>query len=185
MALAAMMAGCGTSTPSKPTTVATNSPGVDRLRVGDRVKIELSGIPDPPPPKELEIKEDGTLTFDSIGPKPAAGKSPGELEKDITADYLKGYFTHITVTITPVARFLYVMGQVNGPTGRILWTGSMTVLGAVAAAGDFTPFADKKHVKLIRVDGTIKNVNCVDALKHPEKDLPVYPGDRIQVGRRF
>jgi hypothetical protein len=58
-------------------------------------------------------------------------------------------------------------------------------LGAIGAAGDFTPFADKRHVKVIHLDGTIKTVNCNKAITHPELDIPIYPGDKIQVGRRF
>jgi protein involved in polysaccharide export with SLBB domain len=72
----------------------------------------------------------------------------------------------------------------TGNTGRILYTPGITVLGAISAAGDFNPFADKRHVQITRVDGTIKIVNCLKAIKHPELDLRVFPGDKINVPRR-
>ena len=63
------------------------------------------------------------------------------------------------VTVTaPVIRYFYVSGEVNPGSsgGRIPYTGQITVSRAIAAAGDFNPFADRKHVRLYRVDGTMK-----------------------------
>ncbi len=56
---------------------------------------------------------------------------------------------------------------------------------AIQTAGGFDPFANKKKVRLTRVDGKVIFVNCVEVLDHPEKDPPVYPGDKIDVPRRF
>jgi len=28
-------------------------------------------------------------------------------------------------------------------------------------------------------------VDCKKLLKHPERDVPIYPGDKIQVNKRF
>jgi protein involved in polysaccharide export with SLBB domain len=183
--LAAMLAGCFTdSQPNKPP--PPHDPTQDPLRIGDRIKVELTGIPDSIPALEQDIKEDGSINLPYVGRVIAAGKSPSKFEQELTAKYLSGYFTHISVTVTPVARFFYVGGQVNNTSGgRIIYTGPITVMGAIQAAGDFTPFSDRKHVQVTRVDGTIVKVNCIEAIKHPEKDIPIYPGDRIWVGRRF
>jgi hypothetical protein len=103
-----------------------------------------------------------------------------------TTNYVPRFYPHINVYVTPPTRLFYVGGQVNTNTGgRILYTGPITLTGAIEAAGDFTPYADKRHVQITRVDGTITIANAVEALSHPEKDLPIYPGDRIWVGRRF
>jgi protein involved in polysaccharide export with SLBB domain len=183
--LAAMLAGCFTdSPPPKPT--PPHDPTQDPLRNGDRIKVELSGIPDNMPAQEQDIKEDGSINLPYVGRLIAADKSPSKLEQEITTNYVPRYFTHITVTVTPMARFFFVGGQVNNnASGRILYTGPITVMGAIQAAGDFTPFAKKSHVQITRSNGTIEYVNCVKALKHPEQDLPVYPGERIFVDRRF
>jgi len=155
------------------------------LRIGDRVRVELSGIPDHMDPLDRDVKDDGKISLPYIGDIPAAGKSPSQLEKDITDAYVGHYFVRITVTVTPTARYYYVMGQVNNNgTGRIPYAGPITVLDAIAGAGGFTPFADKRHVQITRVNGDIQIVNCVKALKHPEQDLQVYPGDRITVKLR-
>jgi protein involved in polysaccharide export with SLBB domain len=151
------------------------------------VTVELTGIPDPMQPFLRDIKEDGTINLPFIGNILAAGRTPSQLEKDIKAAYEPKWFLHVNITVTPVARFFYVMGQVTGSagSGRITYAGPITVLGAISAAGDFTPFADKKHVQITRGDGKIQIVNCVKALKYPELDLPVYPGDKIMVPRRL
>jgi polysaccharide export outer membrane protein len=183
--LAAMLAGCLTDSQS-PKPPPPHDPTQDPLRVGDKIKVELSGIPDTIPPSERDIEEDGSVNLPYVGRIIVAGKSPSKLEQEITTNYVPRFFTHITITVTPIARFFYVMGQVNNNAGgRILYTGPITVLGAIAAAGDFTPFAKKKDVQITRANGNIEHVNCVKAIKHPELDVPIYPGDRIQVGRRF
>jgi protein involved in polysaccharide export with SLBB domain len=157
----------------------------DPFQIGDRIKVELTGTPDMFQPQEQDIHPDGSIQLPFINRVMAAGVSPSKLEEDIHALYVPRYFTHITVTITPMARFFFVGGQVNNNAGgRILYTGPITVMGAIQAAGDFTPFANKRHVQITRADGTIEHVNCNDAINHPKRDLPVYPNDRILVPRR-
>jgi protein involved in polysaccharide export with SLBB domain len=192
LALVVVLAACGTTPPADAQAKKPSPEEVEKmlrtypLRVGDKVKVELTGIPDKMDPYERDIKEDGTINLPYINDIPAATKSPSQLEMDITAAYTKGFFTHINVTVTPMARFFFVMGMVNstGGSGRILYTPGITILGAISAAGDFNPFADKRHVQVTRVDGTIRIVNCIKAIKHPDLDLPVYPGDKINVPRR-
>ena len=188
LALAALLPGCGTHAPRKTpgsTPLATNADIQSPLRIGDKIKVELTGIPDPIQPIEQDIKDDGSITLPYIGRVVAAGKTPVELEKEIYSLYVPTWYKHVSVTVTPVARYFFVGGQVNNmTTGRILYTGPITVMGAIQAAGDFTPFADKRHVQVTRVDGTIEHVNCVKAIKNPKLDLDVYPGDRIWVPLR-
>jgi protein involved in polysaccharide export with SLBB domain len=190
LALAVMLTACGTP-PPKPQAKPASPEEVERmlrtypLRIGDKVRVDLSGIPDKTDPYDRDVKEDGTINLPYIGDIAAVGKSPSQLEKDITDAYEPKWFPHINVTVSPEARFFYVMGQVQNNTGgRFPYAGPMNVLDAIAAAGGFDPFADKKHVQITRVSGTNQVINCVKALKHPELDLPVYPGDRITVGRR-
>jgi protein involved in polysaccharide export with SLBB domain len=68
---------------------------------------------------------------------------------------------------------------------RQTYISRITVLKAIASAGGFTDFANKKKVKLTRVDGRIQTVNCVKALDKPSLDPEVYPGDKIHVPRKL
>jgi polysaccharide export outer membrane protein len=193
LAPVAILAGCslfGDSNPSAPKSPppgGTNDFRQDYLRIGDRIKVEFSGTVDVIDSREEDIHDDGSINLPHIGSVLAAGKSPSKLEKEIEAKYSPAYYPHITVTVTPVARYFFVGGQIQGGgTGRILYTGPITVLGAIQAAGDFNPFANRRKVQVTRSDGkTIIYVNCVKAIKHPDLDIPIYPGDRIFVQRRF
>jgi protein involved in polysaccharide export with SLBB domain len=188
-----LLAGCSIFGPSGDSRVAdsaggTNSLRVDPLRVGDSIKVDFSGTPSSiTSVGPTDIKGDGTVRFEYIGDVQAAGLTPGELEKAIQAKYVPEYYTHLNVTVTPTARYFYVEGEVNGGGGgRIMYSGPITVTGAIAAAGGFTPFGDRKRVKLIRVNASKAiTVNCNKAIEDSKLDLPVYPGDKIVVNRRL
>jgi len=158
----------------------------DVFAVGNIVTITFSGITDPPSPHEETIKEDGTITPPLIGPVKAAGKSAGELQKEIRDRYVPKYYnSNLNVTVKSQERVFYVGGQVKSP-GRVVYIGEITVTKAIQACGDFTDFANKKKVMLYRKGGGKPiRVNCVDALKDPSKDLPVYAGDKIHVPQRL
>lgn len=190
LALAAVLAGCGTKAPPKTAgspPPATNADIESPLRVGDKIRVELTGIPDPSyVPMDLDIKDDGSIPLPYLGRVMAAGKTVIELEKEILSLYVPTFYKHASVTVTPVARFFYVGGCVNnnGSGGRVVYAGPITITSAIVAAGDFTAFADKRHVQITRVDNTRIIVNCVKAIKNPKLDVPVYPGDRITVPLR-
>jgi polysaccharide export outer membrane protein len=189
----ALLAGCGSEGPAADShKTAMQSSGAndlrfDPLRVGDSIRVDFSGTPTPIPSIQTEIKGDGTIRLDLVGDVVADGKTPGELERRIQADYVPVYYTHLNVTVTPTARFFYVQGEINGSGGgRIMYSGPITVTRAIAAAGDFSPFGDRRRVKLFRVGATSAiTINCVKALEDPRLDLPVYPGDKIVVKRRL
>ena len=69
--------------------------------------------------------------------------------------------------------------------GRFPWLGELTVTQAIQSAGDFTDFARKTRVLLVRADGSTTVVDCRRAIQQPELDPKVMPGDRIHVPRRF
>jgi len=189
LALAGVLAGCGTNSPTPPNQPPPAGTGAltDPLRISDRVKIDITGTPETIEPSEQEIKGDGTVHIQMIGRVQAAGKTPVQLENDIQNALVPSFYTHANVTVTPSGRFFYVGGEVNsgGSGGRLIYSGPITVTRAIDAAGGFSPVANKRRVRLTRVDGTFKIVNCRKAITHPEEDPPVYPGDRIYVPRRF
>jgi len=159
-------------------------PEVARFHVGDTVIVTLSGLPEAIDPHNEPIKEDGTITMPDIGHVQAAGKTAGELQNEIYSLYVPKYYRHLTVTVNTGDRVYYVTGEVKAP-GRQLYTGQMTVNKAITTAGDFTDFANHSKVWLIRANGQRIKVNCDKALRDPSLDLPVYPGDQVQVPRRI
>ena len=165
----------------------TNTPSgqVARLHVGDTVTIGFTGLPENPEPQEKPIKEDGTITLDQVGRVKAAGKTPGELEDAIHDLYVPRLYTHLNVTVkTSNDRVYYVRGEVKAP-GRMIYAGTITVSKAITSAGDFTDFASRGNVMLIRANGDRFKLNINKILDGDQPDPPVYPGDQIVVERRI
>jgi polysaccharide export outer membrane protein len=169
-----------------PGTTNASGPELEVLGVGSSITIALLDTPTPIPTFEGKIKEDGTITLTLNKTFTAAGKTPGDLEKEIRASYVPQYFKYMTVAVRQEATTLwyYVDGEVKAPN-RQLYNTRITVLKALASAGGFTDFANKKKVRLTRVDGRTQFVNCAKARDNPSLDPEVYPGDKIYVPRRF
>ena len=155
------------------------------MRIGDTVTVKFSEI-DPAPADHVErIKEDGTVTLPLIGAVIAAGKTTGQLQKEIHDRYVPKFYTAITIVVIAQDQYVYVGGEVKQP-GRILIIGSdMTLLRAIQTAGDFTDFAKKSKVQLTHAGGRVETVNIYKVIRDPSLDPPVYPGDRIYVPRRI
>jgi protein involved in polysaccharide export with SLBB domain len=173
--------------PAKPPPpVDTNTIPLIPLQSGDQIQVDLTGTPTPIPPSVSILSGLGTISLPLLETNVTAiGKSPHELEQIIHDLYVPKVFTHISVTVTPGLRYYYVSGAINqtGP-GKQPYTGKVTVLGAIGAAGGFNDFAARKRVQLTRQDGTILIEDCKKALKDPKLDLEVLPGDKIFVDKQ-
>lgn len=146
--------------------------------------VDLTGTPETIPQLSFTLSGAGSINLPRLPTNIIAiGKSPHELETLISDLYVKmNVFKQIAVTVTPGQRYYYVSGQINNISQtKQLYTGRVTVLGAISAAGGFNEFAARKRVQLTRQDGTIFMVNCNKALKDPKLDLEVFPGDKIFV----
>jgi polysaccharide export outer membrane protein len=175
-----------TSPAAMPALTNTASFEPEKFRVGDSLTVTFVDTPTVIPPFEEKIKEDGTITLTLNQVFKAEGKTRGELEKEIRARYVPDYYKQMTVMIKPEVstRWYYVDGEVKTPS-RQIYNIRITVLKAIASAGGFTDFANKKKVKLTRLDGRTQVVNCPKALENPALDPEVYPGDKIYVPRRL
>ena len=169
----------------------TLPPDAARLQAGETVNISTSTGSDlvtgpiPTTPQSYLIADDGTISLPLIGTVQAAGKTPGELQRIITKLYVPAYFVRLAVTVTAQTRVYYVGGEVMHP-GPEAYLGQTTVTKAIQAAGDFTQFASHK-VWLTRAppDGTRIHVDVNKALRDPSSDPSVFPGDQIEVPRRY
>lgn len=157
----------------------------DILHKGDLVTVTFSGPTSeaPIPQHEEYIKDDGTITPPSIGSVMAAGKTSGDLQKELQEKYNKLY-RNLTVTVKSGARFYYVTGEVMQP-GPKNYLGETDVIKAITAASGFTEYAKKSRIKLIHPNGKTEIVNYEKAIENPEKNLPVFPGDQVIVPRRW
>ena len=71
----------------------------------------------------------------------------------------------------------YILGEVNR-AGEYPFSSGLTVLNAIAAAGDFTYRADKTKIMITGSDGIEREIVLTTA-------TPVNPGDRIRIKERF
>jgi protein involved in polysaccharide export with SLBB domain len=189
--LFSLVAGCQTTSQPvfNPPDVSDSSRSkdsvVDKLRVGDTVRVVFSNLSatQAPTPQEEQIKDDGTVTLPLVGAIIAAGKTTGELQTELQKAYAK-YYVSMNVTVLAPERFYSIGGEVKTPN-RYVYVGGTTVIKAIQAAGDFSDFAKRTKVVLTRADGKKITVNCDKALRDPRLDPPVYPGDSIHVPRRF
>ena len=181
-----LLSGCQTNEPAFPQAVGAPLPELAPvgLRAGELLTITFSDLVNPVPPFEGRIREDGTIALLLNQTFTAVGKTIVELEKEIRDRYVPKLFVNLTATVRVHDRFFYVGGEVRLPS-RQEYRSDITVLGAVAAAGGFTDFANRKRVQIIRGDNRKLKVNCEMARERPELDLPIYPNDRVIVPRRF
>ena len=69
--------------------------------------------------------------------------------------------------------------------GRLIYAGPITVSKAITSAGDFTEYANRSKVWLVRSNGDRFKLNVNDILDGDQPDPPVYPGDQIEVTKRL
>ncbi len=86
------------------------------------------------------------------------------------------------------SQFFFVTGEVTRP-GKYQLSEDMTVMEAIAVAGDFGKFANRKNVEIHRkkADGTtdVIEINLPDIRKNKAENIRLEPGDLIVINRRF
>lgn len=123
-------------------------------QIGPEDILEISVWKEDGLKKEVLVRPDGGLSFPLIGEVQAAGKTAGQLKKEI-AQRLEKFIPDPVVSIAllkVVGNKIYVIGKVNKPgefpTGRYV-----DVLQALSMAGGLTPFASENGIKVMRKEG--------------------------------
>lgn len=155
------------------------------LRPSDTIQLKIGGVP-PNDMKavtgEYTIDGQGYVNMPNLGRIKIAGLSISAAQTAIEAGYRShDIYTRPTITIAMGTqhRWINVDGEVKNPQ-RIAYKPELTVLASINAAGGFSPSADEHKVRLLRAD----EVMVIDIKKvqaDPSLDIPVEPGDRIQV----
>ncbi|MGJ4940752.1 polysaccharide biosynthesis/export family protein [Bradyrhizobium sp. HKCCYLS1011] len=182
LAAALGLAGCYTDygpveLETRPVSLA-NSAAPTRLHPGDKVRVTVYG--EEGLTGEYEVNPAGSISMPLIGQIRAAGRSQGELERDIAGRYRGGGFLqdpHVTVAITQFKPF-YILGEATNP-GEYPFRSGLTVHSAVAMAGGFT-YRASRSVVLIRHTG--EEIWKEYPLSEP---VPIVPGDLIRIPERY
>lgn len=148
-----------------------------RLDSGDHLKIQVYGEPELS--VETRLSDAGTVIYPFLGELELAGKTIGQVERQIT-DGLKGDYLvdpRVTVMIVEYRQF-YVRGEVKSP-GGFPYRPGLTVEKAITVAGGFTERASRKKIFVT------SDMGGKDSLVKVDYDTPVRPGDVILVEESF
>lgn len=176
--------GCASAPSSSSIPAALEpSPVVEsRLRPGDQVQIRVeTSTTQPPQVFDLLLDDRGELNLPLIDRIKADGLTTDELARQVRNAYVPRYYTRCNVNVLVASRFFYVDGEVRSP-GRHPWTKDVTLLKAINIAGGFNDFAKRAQVQLTRGKEK-RSYDANDLRQHPEKDVPIQPGDSIFVPR--
>ncbi len=177
------LTGCGSARPHDAFVMDSPKHLADlaRLRVGQTVVVAFSGAPTAIDTHTEVIKEDGTITLPLIGKIYAVGKTIGELQTEIYADYVPKYYVRLTVTVSSGDMVYYVAGEVRSP-GVETYRSDITLTKAIQAAGGLSEYASSKKIWITHAGKRVK-VDYLGALQDPSKDVPIFPEDQILVGK--
>jgi len=108
--------------------------------------------------EQVPVRPDGKISTPLAGEVQAAGLTSKQLE-DVLANALTAYVTapHVSVIVLKMnSRHVSVEGQVQRP-GLVALESDMRVVDAITTAGGFTPFANKRRIKVLRrmPDGSV------------------------------
>ena len=148
-----------------------------RLGTGDEIKVTVFGEADLSGPKIVDGQ--GAVTLDLIGPVEVRGLTLNEVSRRIEAKLKDGWLRDPKVTAEMTkGRPYYILGEVNR-AGEYPFTSGLTIMNAIAAAGDFTYRADKKKIMVTSADTGVEREVKLTPI------TPVQPGDRIRILERY
>jgi polysaccharide export outer membrane protein len=167
-------------------TSAADASDIAHYIIGPEDTLQITVWKEPTLSGTVPVRPDGRISLVLIGDLPAAGMTPMQLSADIT-QRLKKYIQEPSVSVIVLAvnsQRIFLIGEV-GHVGAIPMTAGMTPLQAIAAGGGLTPFANSKHIYILRGTGAAQKKIPFDykkALKGESKqDVSLEPGDTIVV----
>ena len=184
-------AGGNTATPNSGAQAdmgASAKPHDEKYIVGNDDVLAISVWKEPDLTKAVPVRSDGKISLPLVGEIQATGKTPLQLERDIT-EKLKNFITtpEVNVIVQQVnSRKFNVMGEISKP-GSYPLTASTTIMDAIAIAGGFRDFAKKTGVYILRKgpDGrqTRLNFNYKSFIKgkNSDQNIRIEPNDTIIV----
>jgi protein involved in polysaccharide export with SLBB domain len=157
------------------------------LRPSDTIQLKIAGVPANDAKAvtgEYVIDGQGYISLPNLGRIKIAGLTLSAAQTVVETGYRSHeIYTRPTITITmgTAHRWVSVGGAVK-TSQKIAYKPDLTVLTSIDSAGGFSSSADQEKVRLVRAD----EVMIIDTKKiraNPSLDIPLEPGDRIEVPR--
>lgn len=175
-------------TPAPDTQTAVAAPQAGTVDpdyvIGPGDGLEVNVFNEPKFSGALPVRPDGMVTVTLVGDILAAGYTPKQLGQEITSR-LKKLITDPNVTVTVLSinsKRIYLVGEI-AKTGPLPMTPGMNPLQAIATAGGPGPYANLKHIYILRtVAGKQQKIpfNYKKALKEGDmQGVTLLNGDTI------
>lgn len=177
-----------------PTSITTGDarpeikPNDEHFLIGNSDFLSVNVWREPEISRSFPVRSDGKISLPLVGEVQAAGRTPLQLEIEITGK-LRSYITdpQVTVIVQQInSEKFNILGQVGRP-GTYPLNARTTVLDAIAGAGGFRDFAKRKGIYILREDAQGKqarlpfNYKSVIEGKHFEQNVEIRPNDTIVV----
>ena len=147
-----------------------------RYTLGPQDQLKITVFDEPDLSNIYRIDSDGFITFPMINKVAASGITPTELQDRIRGMLASGFIRNPQVRVEVEgykSQSIIVSGEVRTP-GKIMMTGAMTLVEALAAAGSPTSAASNE-ISVSRqkraANGTVPDENDVDIIRVNLKDL--------------
>jgi polysaccharide export outer membrane protein len=166
------------SGPAKSNPAGATAGGQSDYVIGPEDILVINVWKEPEISRSVPVRSDGAISLPLVGEVQAGGKTPLQLEKEITKK-LQAYISEPEVAVIVQemrSKRFNVLGQVVKP-GSYLLTNTTTVLDAIALSGGFRDFAKQKSIYVLRKnpDGTETRLpfNYKDVVKGKNVDQNV------------
>jgi polysaccharide export outer membrane protein len=155
--------------------------------IGNEDVLAISVWKEPELSRVIPVRTDGKISIPLIGELQASGKTPKQLQAEITGG-LQSFISEpeVTVIVQEIKSLRFnILGHVQKP-GSYLLCPPMTLVDAIAIAGGFRDFAKTKSIYVLRDDGGKQvrlpfNYKQVIKGSHSDQNIQLQPRDTIVV----
>jgi len=171
-----LLGGCATNRVAAPPVTVS---GEYTLDTGDTVRVTVYG--DETLTNAYTVTDKGTIAFPLIGQVAARGRTIVAVERTITDLLANGYMISPKVSVEVATyRPFFIEGAISH-AGQYPYVYGLTARAAIATAGGFAEYADKRRVSVYRRESAGAPVKKLTL----GVDDPVRPGDTIVVLERW
>lgn len=152
----------------------------EELSVGSVYSAQTSAEPDS---RFLRVDPNGEVTVPKLGKVAVGGLTVAETEQTLQARFGKSIVNPL-VTVQVLNKEVTVLGEVNSPGKLVLDKDRTTLVQVLGRAGDFSNYADKRYVKVLRQQGSKVEESRFDLTRmdtYVQSNTLILPGDVVYV----
>jgi polysaccharide export outer membrane protein len=129
------------------------------------------------------IDKEGYIQLPVVDKIMVKGLTIGEAQEKVRSS-LDSYLQSPNVIIKLLSFHFTILGEVNSPGRYTTYDNKINILEALGTAGDFTEFADRSQIKIVRYEGDNASIFYLNVLEDRLLNSPYFylqPGDFIAV----